>query len=412
MRIVDCTTFVIANPPPHFGGRYFMVVKLTTDTGVVGYGEIYVATFGPHTVAAMVADLADRWVIDADPNRIELLWRRMYSSGYALRPDPTLVGVMSGIEMACWDIVGKDAGKPVYDLLGGRVHDRIRTYTYLYPADGRPDVYTDPAQAAEQAAFEVERGFTAVKFDPAGPYTAFDGHQPSLDDIDRSVAITAAVREAVGSKADLLFGTHGQFTAAGAIRLARRLEPFDPLWFEEPTQPDQPEEMARVARQTSIPVATGERLTTLTEFAALATTSGGSDLAAQPRSVRRVARRQEDRRDRRGVGLPDRSAPLLGPDPGRGQHPARGDAAEPADRRGHPGLVGLPRRTPDHTDPVGGRPRDPVARTRPRRRVERSGSPRQPLPHRRRVAPDHECDARGQTPGVTAGTRHGQRAAM
>ena len=270
MRIADCTTFVIANPPPHFGGRYFIVVKLTTDTGVVGYGEIYVATFGPHTVAAMVADIADRLVIDADPNRIELLWRRMYSSGYSLRPDPTLLGIMSGIEMACWDIVGKDVGKPIADLLGGRVHDRVRTYTYLYPADGRPDVYTDPAQAAEQAAFEVERGFTAVKFDPAGPYTAFDGHQPSLHDIDRSVAITAAVREAVGSRADLLFGTHGQFTAAGAIRLARRLEAFDPLWFEEPTQPDQPEEMARVARQTSIPIATGERLTTISEFATLA----------------------------------------------------------------------------------------------------------------------------------------------
>jgi L-alanine-DL-glutamate epimerase-like enolase superfamily enzyme len=168
MRIVDCTTFVIANPPPHFGGRYFIVVKLTTDTGIVGYGEVYVATFGPHTVAAMIADVADRWVIDADPNRIESLWRRMYSSGYSLRPDPTLVGVMSGIEMACWDIVGKDAGKPVYDLLGGRVHERIRTYTYLYPSDGRPDVYSEPSQAAEQAAFEVERGFTALKFDPRG----------------------------------------------------------------------------------------------------------------------------------------------------------------------------------------------------------------------------------------------------
>ena len=84
------------------------------------------------------------------------------------------------------------------------------------------------------------------------------------------MAITGAIREAVGSRADLLFGTHGQFTAAGAIRLAQRLEQFDPLWFEEPTQPDQPEEMARVARQTSIPVATGERLTTITEFAALA----------------------------------------------------------------------------------------------------------------------------------------------
>ena len=270
MRVVDCTTFVIANPPPHFGGRYFIVVKLTTDTGIIGYGEIYVATVGPHAVAAMVDDVADRWVIDADPNRIELLWRQMYSSGYALRPDPTLVGIMSGVEMACWDIVGKDAGKPIADLLGGRVHDRVRTYTYLYPSDGRPDVYSDPAQAAEQAAFEVGRGFTAVKFDPAGPYTAFDGHQPGLEDIDRSVAITGAIREAVGSRADLLFGTHGQFTAAGANPLAQQHGPLDPFWFEEPTPPDQPEEMARVARQTSIPVATGERLTTISEFAALA----------------------------------------------------------------------------------------------------------------------------------------------
>ena len=270
MKIADCTTFVIGNPPPHHGGRYFIVVKLTTDTGVVGYGEIYVATVGPQTVAAMVTDIADRLVIDADPHRIELLWRQMYSSGYALRPDPTLVGIMSGIEMACWDIVGKDAGLPISDLLGGRVHDRLRTYTYLYPTLDRPDVYADPTQAADQALFEVGRGFNAVKFDPAGPYTAFDGHMPSLDDIARSVALTGAVREAVGDRADLLFGTHGQFTAAGAIRLAQQLEPFDPLWFEEPTQPDLPEEMARVARQTTIPVATGERLTTISEFAALA----------------------------------------------------------------------------------------------------------------------------------------------
>jgi L-alanine-DL-glutamate epimerase-like enolase superfamily enzyme len=404
MRVVDCTTFVIANPPPHFGGRYFIVVKLTTDTGVVGYGEVYVATFGPHAVAAMVADLADRWVIDADPNRIELLWRRMYSSGYSLRPDPTLVGVMSGVEMACWDIVGKDAGKPVYDLLGGRVHDRIRTYTYLYPADGRPDVYTDPTQAAEQAAFEVERGFTAVKFDPAGPYTAFDGHQPSLEDIERSVAITGAIREAVGSRADLLFGTHGQFTAAGAIRLAQRLEAFDPLWFEEPTQPDQPEEMARVARQTSIPIATGERLTTITSSQRSPVTRRG-DLAAEPGAVRRAAGGEEDRGDRRGGRLSDRTAPVLRPDPRRGEHPAGGDAAEPPDRRGHPGLGWLPRRAADHPHPVGGRPRDPVERARPRRRTERARGTGQPLPHRRRTPPDDERDARDVTSGSRGTSR-------
>lgn len=270
MKISDVRTFVIGNPPPHFGGRYFIVVKLTTDTGIVGYGEIYAATFGPHTISSMVDDVAARWVIDQDPNRIELMWRRIYSSGYALRPDPTLVAIMSGLEMACWDIVGKEVGKPIADLLGGRVHDRLRTYTYLYPSAGWREVYSNPEHAAARAANEVERGFTALKFDPAGPYTAFDGHQPTLEDIDRSARMISAIRTAIGSKADLLFGTHGQFTAAGAIRMAAAIEPYGPLWFEEPTGADHPEEMARVARQTSIPIATGERLTTISEFAALA----------------------------------------------------------------------------------------------------------------------------------------------
>ncbi len=270
MQIADVTTIVIGNPPPRFGGNYFIVVKVTTDSGVVGWGEIYASSFGPHTIASMVTDVADRWVIGHDPTQIELLWRRIYSSGYSLRPDPTLVAIMSGLEIACWDIVGKEVGRPIADLLGGRVHERLRSYTYLYPSAGWREVYTNPEHAAARATYEVERGFTALKFDPAGPYTAFDGHQPSQDDINRSAQMIAAIRTAVGSQADLLFGTHGQFTASGAIRLAKAIEPFDPLWFEEPTVVDQPEEMAKVAKQTTIPIATGERLTTSAEFAALA----------------------------------------------------------------------------------------------------------------------------------------------
>ena len=99
-----------------------------------------------------------------------------------------------------------------------------------------------------------------MKFDPVTPYTAFDPRQPSLEALDRAENFCRLLREAVGSKADLLFGTHGQFTASGAIRLAKRIEPYDPLWFEEPTPPEMPEEMALVARGTSVPVATGERL--------------------------------------------------------------------------------------------------------------------------------------------------------
>ena len=279
MKIAAVKTFVVGNPPPHFGGRYFIFLKLVTDDGIEGVGEVYTATFGPHTVAAMVEDVCARHVIGADPFRIEALWRDVYGRGYSMRPDLSLVGVLSGIELACWDIVGKALDKPVYELLGGRVHERLRSYTYLYPEDGdAQDVYLDPSLAAERAAEYAALGFTAVKFDPAGPYTTLDPRQPSLDDLERSELYVRAVREAVGNRCDLLFGTHGQFTTSGAIRLAKRLEPYSPLWFEEPTPPEVPEEMARVARATSIPIATGERLTTKNEFARVLETGAASIL--------------------------------------------------------------------------------------------------------------------------------------
>ncbi len=279
MKIVDFKTYVVANPPPHFGGRYFIFLKLTTDSGVEGFGEVYAATFGPHTVARMIEDVCERQVIGSDPFRIETLWRRVYSRGYSQRPDISLVGVLSGIEMACWDIVGKELGKHIYELLGGRVHEKLRSYTYIYPADGdQSDVYSDPDLAAERAAEYVRQGFTAVKFDPTGGYSAFDPRQPSMETLALSEAFVKKIRAAVGTSADLLFGTHGQFTASGAIRLARRLEPYEPLWFEEPTPPEMPEEMAKVARQTSIPIATGERLATKYEFARVLETGAASIL--------------------------------------------------------------------------------------------------------------------------------------
>jgi galactonate dehydratase len=268
VRIEELRTYVVGNPPPSFGGRYFVFLQLVTDDGIVGLGETYAATFHPTVVESMIHDVFERHVAGADPFAIEALWRRVYASGYSARPDLTLVGVLSGLEMACWDIVGKAVGKPVYELLGGRVHDRLRSYTYLYAEDAdRSDVYLDPGLAAERAAAYADRGFTALKFDPLGPYSAFDPRQPELEALDRSEAYVRAVRDAVGSRCDLLFGTHGQLTAPGAIRLARRLEQYDLLWFEEPVPPDLPEEMATVARGTTIPIATGERLTTIYEFA-------------------------------------------------------------------------------------------------------------------------------------------------
>ncbi len=275
MLIKEFETFVVANPPPRFGGRYFIFVKLVTDTGIVGYGEVYCATFSAATVEAMLRDTAERYAVGHDPFHIETLWRRVYGSGYNLRPDVSLVSVLSALEMACWDIVGKACDKPAYELLGGKVHERLRTYTYLYPKSGDvyPDgddpehIYVNPHRAAERALDYVAMGFTAVKFDPAGPYTVFDGGMPSGQELERSEAFMRLIREAVGSGVDLLFGTHGQFSAAGAIRLARHIESYDPLWFEEPVPPDSTVQMARVARATSIPIATGERLCTKYEFA-------------------------------------------------------------------------------------------------------------------------------------------------
>ena len=279
MKLIDLETFVVANPPPSFGGRYFIFVKLTSDSGVVGYGEVYSVPFHPDTVTVMIDDLFDRLVRGSSPFEIEKLWRRVYSSGFTQRPDVTVMGILSGIETACWDIVGKELGQPVHNLLGGQVRERLRSYTYLYPSLGETDpVYSDPHRAAERAVEYSEQGFTAIKFDPAGPYTAFDPRMPSLEALDRSEAFVREIREAVGSTCDLLFGTHGQFTSAGAIRLAKRLEPYDPLWFEEPTPPDMAESMAVVARSTSIPVATGERLTTKYEFSRVLQTGAASIL--------------------------------------------------------------------------------------------------------------------------------------
>jgi galactonate dehydratase len=268
MKITDVKTFVVGNPPPHFGGRYWIFLKLTTDSGVVGYGEVYSVPFHPHVVAKMIEDVCVRKVIGTDPFKIERLWRNIYGSGYTQRPDTSILGILSGIEMACWDIVGKELNKPVYELLGGQVHEKLRSYTYIYTEEGdTTDVYHDAELSAERAAKYAQQGFTAVKFDPVGPYSTFDPRQLSLEALDLSEKFVKLIREAVGNKCDLLFGTHGQLTPASAIRLAKRLEPYDPLWFEEPTPPEMPEQMAVVAQQTTIPIATGERLTTKYEFA-------------------------------------------------------------------------------------------------------------------------------------------------
>ncbi len=271
MKLKDLDIIVTAPPAPGWGGRYWIFVKVTTDNGIVGWGEVYAASVGPEAMRAVLLDVFERHMQGENPENIELMFRRAYSAGFTQRPDLTVMGAFSGLEIACWDILGKAHERPVYALLGGKMNERIRSYTYIYPLEHQDthDFWTSPELAAESAAEMVRQGFTAVKFDPAGPYTIRGGHMPSMMDISRSAAFCKAIRAAVGDRADLLFGTHGQFSTAGAIRLAQALEPYDPLWFEEPVPPDNIEAMAKVAHATSIPVATGERLTTKAEFGAV-----------------------------------------------------------------------------------------------------------------------------------------------
>lgn len=271
MKLTDLDVIVTSPPAPGWGGRYWILVKLTTDTGITGWGECYAASVGPDAMTHVIRDVFERYFLGENPENIERMFRRTYSSGFTQRPDLTVMGAFSGLEIACWDILGKDRDRPVHALIGGLMNENLRAYTYLYPLEHH-DIsafWSSPELAAESAAAMVAKGFTAVKFDPAGPYTMRGGHMPAMSDISTSVAFCAAIRGAVGDKADLLFGTHGQFSTAGAIRLGQALEPYAPLWFEEPTPPDNIDDMARVARNVRIPVSTGERHCTKAEFGAI-----------------------------------------------------------------------------------------------------------------------------------------------
>jgi 2-dehydro-3-deoxyphosphogalactonate aldolase len=283
MKITGVTTFPVAVPAPQKGGRVWLFLRLDTDAGISGYGEVMMlaCAFRPRVMAGMVEDLVTGRLVGHDPHDVELLWETLYArAGYSHYPEQTKLAIISGVEMACWDIVGKDAGRPIHRLLGGAVRDRVRTYTYIYPDESQGmsshELWVRPEAVAERARHYADQGFTGVKLDPFGSALTDSQSlgqvipvQYSLEALDIAEEVTRRIREAVGSRCDILIGTHGQMTAAGAIRLAKRLEPYDPLWFEEPVPPENMAEMALVARGTSIPITTGERLTTKYDFARL-----------------------------------------------------------------------------------------------------------------------------------------------
>ena len=267
MQVEKLNTYIVATPEPHIGGMYWIFLSIETKCGILGIGEVYSASFHPEVVVKGVSDVFERYLKGYDPHHVERFYRECYSSGFTQRPDLTMMGVLSGLEMACWDIIGKEANKPIYELIGGKVHEKLRSYTYLYPKDSNGELnYEDPELGAQSAIELMQQGFSAIKFDPAGPYSSYSGHQISLSRLKHSESYCQRIREAVGDQCDILIGTHGQLTPASAVRLAKRLERFDPLWFEEPVPPGQSSAMAQVAKKTKIPVATGERLTTKYEF--------------------------------------------------------------------------------------------------------------------------------------------------
>ncbi len=266
MKVTGLETILIANIEPYRGGRYWLFVQLTTDEGIIGLGE------RPTGLArrldsqiGLLEELCEEFVIGKSPFQIERIWQEIYASRHDWRhPGLALTPALSAIEMALWDIVGKATEQPVYNLLGGQMREQLRAYAYM-PTEG---IWEDPRKAGEIASKLVEEGNSACKFDPFTPLFPHP-RDFSLSAIRRIAEIFQAIRDAVGDHLEVGIGTHGQFSTAVAIRVAKELEEFSPFWFEEPVPPENVDEMARVAAHTSIPIASGERLVTKFEFADL-----------------------------------------------------------------------------------------------------------------------------------------------
>lgn len=273
MKIIDAKFYPLKVRSNAKGGVYWFLLKLITDNGIEGWGEFIWNAYAPRTLKSMVMNVADNYIIGQDPFQLEKIFGRIFAVHCKMHTDLSTMGIISGFEIACWDIIGKAVNQPIYNLLGGKVNERIRTYTYLYEKEDRifcEDFWQLPEECAKRAKEYVEMGFDAVKLDPMAPYLdIYAVHMPSRESVLRARRTMAAIREAVGDTCDIIVGTHGQFTAAGAICVAKALEEYAPLWFEEPTPPENQQVLKKVSRATSIPIATGERLATKYEFAPL-----------------------------------------------------------------------------------------------------------------------------------------------
>jgi galactonate dehydratase len=228
------------------GQRVFVFVKVETDQpGLVGWGEASLEA-KPRAVAGCVADM-EPMIVGEDPRRIEYIWQILYRGAF-WRQGVIGMSAISGIDQALWDIKGKDLGKPVYELLGGPVRDKVRMYTQF--GGETPD------KAVESAVSKVENGWTAIKTVPMPPTNYLEGPKA----VKQAAEMLRLVREAVGDEIDILLDFHGRVTPQMAIQYAKAFEPYFPLFIEEPVQAEVPDAMAQVKQATSIPIATGERL--------------------------------------------------------------------------------------------------------------------------------------------------------
>jgi galactonate dehydratase len=280
VQLTKATAYAIRTPPPNYGGYFWYFVKLETDSGLVGWGETAVlfSLYGHERAFEQLVDgVFNRYLNGRDPMNRDALNKTMYAGLSSQHTDYFVGGIISAFDIAMWDMCGKHLGVPVADLLGGRYRDKIRTYTYLYDTDDEGGLAAsasnwsnNPKRVGEVAAKLVDEGFTAVKLDPL--YYTLPGVLPlspweiTMEEYDRAERTIEAIRTAVGSRADILIGTHGQITPSVSRRLAKRLEAYDPLWLEEPCPPENFEEMGRIAASTSIPIATGERLAYVHDF--------------------------------------------------------------------------------------------------------------------------------------------------
>jgi galactonate dehydratase len=252
MKITRLETF-LANA----GLRNYLFLRLTTDAGLTGLGEASLE-WQEQTVQTLVHEWVEDRVLGADPFDVERLIGGLVRDQY--QGGATIMTAISGVEIACWDLIGKACAQPVYKLLGGRARERLPAYANGWYGGART-----PAEYAEKARDVVRRGYRALKFDPFGvAWKEMTGEHR-----DEAERLVAAVRTAVGDSVELMIEGHGRLSAGCAIDMGRRLAPYRPAWFEEPVAPLALELLREVKAALPFPLAAGERLYALEEFGRL-----------------------------------------------------------------------------------------------------------------------------------------------